>query len=303
MKIAVFGGTGLVGKALINHLLNDNHEVVSISRRTKHPTVPSFNIDVSKEKEFESISFVPEVVLNCSSLIPQVNKSSTQPDFVADLFKVNVVGGLNIANWAVKNNAKLVVNYSTLVTVRKPWPVQMSENYMDIPDGFHTGYCMSKLSQEQLMSNAVITSDTKIMHLRLSAVYGSEMSKQGLIHNFIEQLKSGEELNLTNGNKVFLNFINTDDIARITIRLLKVEIFSGIYNCASLREVSILELAQDLKSILSSTSNIVNIDGQVLDQRASINNDKLIQLLGEDFNYEKSSLNTRLSEIAKNYIQ
>ncbi|MGB5981045.1 MAG: NAD(P)-dependent oxidoreductase [Nonlabens sp.] len=303
MKIAVFGGTGLVGKVLIEYLLKENHEVVCISRLKQNPTVPTFNIDVSKESEFENITFTPEIVLNCSSLTPQQNKTSTQPDFVADLFKVNAVGGVNIANWAVKKNARLVINYSTLVTVKKPWPVHMSEEYNSIPDGFHTAYCMSKLSQEQLMTNATITNDIKTIHLRLSAVYGNQMPSNGLIHNFFNQLKIGEDLKLTNGNKVFLNFIHTDDIARITTQLLKVKIFSGVYNCASSQEISILELASNCKSIINATSKILNIDEQSSVSRASINNDKLKNLLGENFLYEKYSFKTRLSELAENYFQ
>lgn len=279
MKVLIFGGLGFVGRSLENRLLAEGHDVYTASR-TSHDKKNHFKIDITKASAFESIDIKPNIVLNCASRIPQAGKSSRDADFVKNVFTTNVIGGLNIANWSRAIDASLVINYSTLVVVNKPWPVPLREDFQNTPRGPHSAYCMSKLSQESIMDNAVAGSATRMVHLRLSAVYGNEMSPEGILFYIINTLKDNSELNLTNANSVSFDFINAEDIARVTNTIITRNFPSGIFNLGSGESISLLELAHMIKDILNSNRAIKNIETGSKPNYAEISIDKLSNALG-----------------------
>ncbi|SCX94646.1 Nucleoside-diphosphate-sugar epimerase [Nonlabens sp. Hel1_33_55] len=296
MRVAVFGGTGLVGAAIVKLLVQQGHDVISISRSGKSNVARSINLDIVESDNFSRIDFVPDVVINCASMIPQRGKTSTDPSFVEMMQKVNVVGALNIANWAVAQKAGKIINYSTLVTVKKPWPAPLLESYASTPDGFHVAYSMSKLSQEQLMTQAVNGTGTSIVHLRLGAVYGNEMTRDGILFSLFDQLSTNELVKLTNGNKVSFDFIHTQDIAAITALIMDSGISSGIYNCGSSEETYLYPLAKLVKEITQSKSTIDNVDELENENRASIDISKLLNAINLNAS-ELTSLKTGLTQL------
>ncbi|MDT0644577.1 NAD(P)-dependent oxidoreductase [Zunongwangia sp. F363] len=281
MKYLIFGGTGLVGKKLAEYIVTQGDEVKTVSRSGNDESIA---LDIREEEEFNKLDFYPDVIINCASQIPVNGRTSQDPFFLRDLFETNVVGAVNIANWAVRNKISKIINCSTLVVVKKPWPDFLSETYFGIPDGPHVGYCMSKLCQEQIMSECVVNSQTKLLHARISAVYGEEMLPEGLIFNLLQKLENNEDIILTDGNKNTVDLIHVEDVSRSLYALSDTNFELKILNLASGKQISILNLAFLLKELTGSESKIINHSTNVPASTANISVEKLKGLIGDKYN-------------------
>lgn len=283
MKFLIFGGTGFIGSNLVRYIRDKGGEVLSVSRSGGKD---SLSLDITEPSNFSKIDFEPDVIINCASRIPAQGKKSTDPEFLKELFSTNVVGAANIANWAIKNAIPRLINCSTLVVVKKPWPQPLTEKYFGLPEGFHIGYAMSKLSQEQIMEQCVSGSKTKLMHIRLSAVYGPGMTPEGIIFNLLENLVQDRDVNLTDANSNSLDLIHVEDVCKALYTLGVNGYEEKTMNLASGKEVSIARLAESLKEITGSNSAIQNSETGNPPSRAVIDVGKLKMQIGavyEDF--------------------
>ncbi|HET7360958.1 MAG TPA: NAD(P)-dependent oxidoreductase, partial [Salinimicrobium sp.] len=268
----IFGGTGFIGSALETYLKSKGEEVQSVSRSGNRG---SLGIDITNESDFSKIGFVPDVIVNCASIIPAQGKKSSDPHFLKNLFLTNVIGGANIANWAVKHKIPQLINCSTLVVVKKPWPDPLSENAVNLPDGPHVGYCMSKLSQEQIMNQCVAGSATKLLNIRLSAVYGTGMLPNGLIFNLLNNLLSNKEIVLNDANRNTLDFINVVDVNKAIYAIAENGFEAQIMNLASGKPISVMDLAETLKRLTGSSSKILNKETNKPTSKSNIDVDRL----------------------------
>jgi len=280
LKFLIFGGTGFVGKSLVKYLEEQGQEVMSVSRSGRGN---SLALDITKESDFLKLNFIPDLVINCASKIPEKGRSSADPIFIQELFLTNVVGGVNIANWAVKNAIPKLLNCSTLVVVKKPWPNPLKEEFSNLPDGPHVGYSMSKLSQERIMNESAKLSKTKLMHIRLSAVYGEEMTRDGIIFNLIDNLKVDKEVILQDSFRNSVDLIHVKDVCKSLLDISKQEIGYDYLNLASGKPVTINELAIQLKEILHSKSEIINRESNKPSSEAHIDISRLRKIIGETY--------------------
>lgn len=279
MKFVVFGGTGFVGRHLINYLEAHECEVLSVSRSGG---ANSLTIDISKEAEFDKINFLPDVVINCASRVPATGKTSKDPGFLKELFMTNVVGSVNIANWAVKMKISKVINCSTLAVVKKPWPNPLSEEYNALPVGFHVGYSMSKLSQEQIMNECVKGSGTNLVHLRLSAVYGTGMVPEGIIFSILKKMLNNQVVELTDAKKNTLDLIHVEDVCRsiYAVSACEFKFKDEVVNLARGKAVSLYQLAEVLKKLSGSDSEIKDKETGKPSSLSYINVSKLKERIG-----------------------
>lgn len=282
MKFLVFGGTGFLGSNLVQYLINENQEVVAVSKAGKRN---SLSVDITNEQEFSKIDFKPDFIVNCASQIPVFGKTSNDPEYLEKLFSTNVVGAANISNWAVKNDVPKIFNCSTLVVVKKPWPNMMKEDFFKLPDGPHVGYSMSKLSQEQIMNELVTGSSCHVLHLRLSAIYGENMVPQGILFYLMNKLKRGEDVILTDATKTSFDFINIHDVCRIILKLARNNLKINILNTASGIPVSLMEVTELLKEIMGSNSTILNTDTKKKPSPSNINIENLRNQIGTKYNF------------------
>lgn len=282
MKFLVFGGTGFVGRNLIDYINKNGGEAVSASRSGSG--VKNVIVDINNVDSFDSINFQPDVVINCASIVPQKGKSSKDPQFLKDLFITNTVGAVNIANWVVERQIAQLINCSTLVVVKKPWPNPLKEGFEAVPEGVHSGYSLSKLSQEKLMNECIKNSDVILTHLRLSAVYGEGMVHEGFIFNVLKKLQKNEEVSLIDAKKNTIDFINVMDVCRSIYIIAQKNNKYPIINLASGKPISIYDLTFLLKKITNSSSEISNSVSSEINSEANIDITRLKELIGRDYN-------------------
>ena len=280
MKFLIFGGTGFVGRNLGMYLKEKDHEVISASRTGGPGTV---NVDITNPETFSRINSIPEVVVNCASVVPARGRKINDPEFLNELFVTNTIGGANIANWAVQRGVEKIINCSTLVVVKKPWPNPLTEEDFELPVGPHVGYAMSKLSQEQVMTECTRNSGTDVVHLRLSSIYGRDMVSEGIIFDILRAANDGIDIVLKDAEKNFVDLLHVDDVCKGIEKIANKDLFSGAttVNLASGTEISILQLAGIIKKLSHSCSNVLNQKQETRTNRANIRIDKFFKVINQ----------------------
>jgi len=119
MKALVTGGAGFVGTNLIKRLLKDEHKVVSLDNYTtgleknEQEGCIYHNVDIRDAVDFDFFMEKPDVIFHLAAL-PRIQPSF---DYPAITFEANVLGTMNILEWARKNNTPVVYAGSSLHTV------------------------------------------------------------------------------------------------------------------------------------------------------------------------------------------
>lgn len=269
MNYLIFGAGGFVGKNLAAYLSAKRHKVYVVQRKEGN----GFSVDVTSQVSFQVLNKINDVdiIINCASVLPDGKKGVNDADYLKLLFDTNVIGGINILNFAASKNIKRVLNCSTLSVVNKPWPVPLDEKSVAYPAGIHAGYCVSKLAQELLMNEAVKKAGIELLHLRLSSLYGWGMKWDGILPFLIEKAERGEKISVTNGKKVSFDFLQINDLVKI------IEIISQlpdwpdkVLNTASGEEIFLSDLAQQVVQATCSSSQIEDISSDGVLSRAVI---------------------------------
>lgn len=282
MTFLIFGGTGFIGSDLTIYLRTKGHEVFTVSRSGSNS---DFSLDITDAEGFDILNNInPEVIVNCASKIPTGNTDSINSEILKEFYQTNVIGGLNICNWALKKNVRKIINCSTLAVNRRPWPDPLNEDYCSIPDGQHVGYAMSKLSQESIIKESLKNSTIKFCNLRLSAVYGDNMPEVGIIFFLIKKFKLNQPIDLINAESVEFDFINVQDVSKSILAISKNDSLKEIVNLGSGVPIKLIGLAYLLKRLTNSSSIISNNENHKPLFKARIQITLLKSLIGDVFN-------------------
>lgn len=116
MKILVTGGAGFIASHVVDTFLNAGHEVVIVDnlitgrRSNLNPRAKFYEVDIrSQEMEKIIAEERPEVIDNHAAQM-DVRRSVAEPIFDAD---VNILGGLNLLNLAVKYGVRKFIHISS----------------------------------------------------------------------------------------------------------------------------------------------------------------------------------------------
>ena len=141
--ILVTGGAGLIGKALIEHLLNKGEIVRAIYNKTYIPLqhqnltqVPANILDIiALDAAMENI----EQVYHCAAIV------SFSPKEEQKLYKVNVEGTVNVVNAALAAGVKKLVHVSSVAALgRKREGAMINETMQWSPATSNSKYGHSK---------------------------------------------------------------------------------------------------------------------------------------------------------------
>jgi nucleoside-diphosphate-sugar epimerase len=296
MKVLIFGNSGFIGKNIEQFLINHEIEVFGISNSDGNSDLC---LDICDHHAFNSIKFTPDIVINCASILPE-NDALRNSSYIEKVFKVNVLGAVNIANWAKAKSVKKLFNLSTLVVTKKPWKIDLKETDFELPEGNHIAYCMSKISQERIMTEILSNTSTKLTNLRLAAVYGDMMKPEGILFSIFNKAINNAKIDLINGDTTSFNFIHVHDVTKIIYALLETEFYYDILNLASFEEIKLIDLAYLIKGIVLSSSEISNIESERLPSYSNVNIDRLLTIINGKFKF--IPLNDGLTKLFHNEI-
>lgn len=276
-NILLIGANGFLGRELIK-AFEEHSQDFKLYKASRSNEDHDYKLDISLRSAFDVIpDGLIHTVINCASKLP--GSDYQENEFLNELFQANVLGAQNICNWVSKQEQiEAVINCSTLSVIEKPWPINLNEKSATYPTGRNVHYGGSKLWQELIFNTLGSLHNKKVANLRFSALYGKDMNWGGVLCSFIARAFKSKAIEMTNGNKVFADFLHVKDAAAIILAVLKNK-YEGLLNSASCHEISLLELANCINKHFNNTINISNEDKIDFYSRAKISSVKLDELI------------------------
>lgn len=195
--IAITGGSGHIGTALIQ-LLMDRQYTVRALYHTSKPTLQNNNLtwvqgDLNNSTVLNQLIQDAQVVVHCAAM---VSIDDNSPD---ELFKINVNGTLSVINACLRNpNTRLIHISSSSVSDYKSGSNLMDET-LSYKNEMDNSYEASKIKAEKAILTAVKEHGLNALILRPTAVVGPPDNQPSLLGQTILDLSNGAIPVITTG--------------------------------------------------------------------------------------------------------
>lgn len=234
-KILVTGGTGFIGKALVEDLVKSGHEIsVLVRKSSKVDPLKALGVcliyaDVAvKESLNKILDYKFDLIFHCAALVE--NKS------LESLRKVNVTGTENICNLALNLGVERLIYLSSVSVVSGNNDLLLRE---DLPYSATNAYGLSKIEAEKIALD-YRKKGLKVAVLRPCTVYGE--GEPHLFGPLLFLLKNRLLPLISDGNhKLHLVYVR-NVVNALMLALEKEEFLSGTFFVADTEILTINEI-------------------------------------------------------------
>lgn len=196
--ILVTGGSGFLGKRLVDELLDQDCPIIVESITVldlntypyDHPKVSFVSGDIRIPGSFNKISSPIDLIFHCASLVDWGTKSPRE------VYEVNYTGTQNVVRFCKENNIRNLVYTSSLDTVFSGKDLNDIDESHPYPGKYPNMYCESKYLAEKLIL------DTNSEELRTCVLRPADIYGEGDIYHIeslINMAKSGFYIRLGDG--------------------------------------------------------------------------------------------------------
>lgn len=247
MRWLVTGGVGFIGTNLVDHLMQQGHDVVVLDDMSRggveanaafladrHGVEPAL-IDVADGAALEGFLTGQDPFDAIAHLAGQVSLMTSIDDPMRD-FQVNALGTLNVLEHVRLHSPGTVVmgmssnklygDLSAVRIVEEPtryvapdWPRGFDES---LPMDFHGPYGCSKGVADQYLGDYARTYGLRTASLRQSSVYGPHQhprSDQGWVAHLLAEAVAGNPIQLNGVGKQVRDLLHATDLAWLFERL------------------------------------------------------------------------------------
>jgi UDP-glucuronate decarboxylase len=264
MKILLTGAAGFLGSHLSKKLIDNNHEVIglddlstgsvkNIEPLLNHPKYSFIEHDVR-------ISYQVKVdaILNFACPASPVDY---QKDPVRTI-ETNFLGMINLLHLANETGAK-IIQASTSEVYGDPTQSPQKETYWGNvnPIGIRSCYDEGKRAAETLCFDYIRQYNLDARVIRIFNTYGPNMAiRDGrVVSNFIVQAINGEPISIYGEGEQTRSFCYVSDLIEGIHRVLMLDKNpQSPINLGNPNEFKVIELANTIKELTGSTSEIIN---------------------------------------------
>ncbi|MEK7597512.1 MAG: GDP-mannose 4,6-dehydratase [Patescibacteria group bacterium] len=267
MKILITGGAGFIGSHLTKFHLAKNDEVVVIDNfvtGNKKNLESEINNSNLKIIEADIVNF------NFSTLPPfdiiyDLASPASPKDFIGlsiEILKTNSVGLMNVLDFFIKSNSGTLVFSSTSEVYGDPLVHPQREDYFGNvnPVGLRSCYDEGKRFAESLMMSYFRKFKKDIRIARIFNTYGPYMKKGDgrVVSNFVNQAINNQPLTIYGEGSQTRSLCYVSDMVEGLYLLATAQNCAGeIINIGNLNEKTILEIADTIKKLCQSKSEVV----------------------------------------------
>jgi UDP-glucose 4-epimerase len=251
MKVLITGGSGFIGSYLVKHLLEQGHEVKVLDLRKpdiEHKKLEFVNKSVMDELA-EDIHGC-DIVYHFAAMLG-VDNSDSRP---LETMRINLEGSVNVFKSAVEANVKRMIYASSSEVYGEPRELPIGE---DSVKGPVSAYGVSKLAAEIYAKAYNHEFGTDIKIVRFFNVYGRGQSNNFVIPIFINKALENKPLKVFGEGSQTRCFTYVEDIAEGVFTVLEKGKTGEAYNIGNNQPTTILELAQTIKAVTGSKSEII----------------------------------------------
>lgn len=302
LNILILGGTGFIGKNIIESFENDtDYNIIVVSRNTKLVD-DSFFINKKVKIVFGSIrdyNFIEKIILDykvnvifhlVSSLIP----SSSQVDFYNSLDDV-IVPTFKLVDFIATRDIKLVF-FSSGGTIYGNSTYSIKENTTLNPIN---NYGYSKLIIENYIRYKSNISPLSYIILRPSNVYGKYQSfngNQGFISVAINKIQNDKVINIWGTGKTIRDYIHVDDLTAILKKILVKHISNSSFNLSTGIGFSLLEIIKIIENNLNKNAILSFNSERIVDANSVIlDNSKILDIIDHNFISIQEGINSQIN--------
>lgn len=282
MTVIILGGSGFLGRTLLNQLNQEKISFKVMQHKIKINEKNQFSGDITKEKFLENHISDNDTIIN---LVGQEGEN---------VFDLNVKGAFNLLNSTIKKkNIRIIFASSTIVYGNNSG---RKFNELDTPKPV-TNYGIIKLLAENVYSMYAQLFVQNITILRFSNIYGTG-KKIGIISNSIKAITEGKPMTITHKGKQIHDFLFIDDAVQAIIQVIKKPIKKiEIFNISSGTGIEINQILQKIEKF--SNKKLIKIfDEQLIEQENRIvDNQKARKIL--DFS-PNVNIDTGIKKIIEN---
>jgi UDP-glucose 4-epimerase len=239
--IAVIGGTGFIGRHLLERLAADSTAPIRVF---VHETAPSW---------LESLSPVEIVrggLLQPASLSPLldgatclINLAGQVSPEVDDYQAVNLRGMVHLAQACLKHRVPRVIHTSSALIYGNT--LDATE---DSPCRPISPYATMKLAAEEILGS-LLAPTVEFVSLRLSNVYGPRQ-RNGLMPYLVKRILKREPITIDADGAQVRDFVHVGDIVRAFLKAVETAGCAGAVNIGSGEATSIMSLLRLLEDVL-----------------------------------------------------
>jgi UDP-glucose 4-epimerase len=275
----VTGGAGFIGSNLVDHLIDQSHQVIVIDNESattnttfyKNPKATYHRSDVAEygqiRKLFDGVDYVFHLAAE-ARIQPAINNPLLA-------VRTNTLGTATVLQCAREAGVKKVIYSSTSSAygLKNTPPLQES-----MPDDCLNPYSASKVSGEKLVEMYSSLFGMPTVTLRYFNVYGPREPDNGpyapVVRLFLMQRHQGQPLTIVGDGLQRRDFTHVDDAVSANILAMTTDAV-GLFNVGTGRNHSVLDLAKMI------SDDIVHIAPRIGEARETLaDNTKIRDAMG-----------------------
>lgn len=248
MKVAILGGTGFLGRYVIESIKKENNTPIILTRRelTNINGGCEYRVtDYSKENLIDKLSDIDAIVHLAAKRGSQglISEFHDNEILTQDLY--DACCELNIKNIVYASSISVYSDESFL-----PW----TERHLPQPKLM---YGVSKLACEYIGNIYTSKRDLCIKNLRFAHLYGFNEKNNYMINRFFRQAFNNEQLILDTKSVSKREFLYTKDAAKAISCALRQGHISGTFNIGSEEAFTNYEVAEIINNIFENKDNLL----------------------------------------------
>ena len=252
MKYLMLGGAGFIGTHLSKQLIAEGHTVVIVDSCATSST-PTYDVQFYGE-DIQHFDKLEQLIVDCDIvyfLAGSVGVKHVVENPYLTLHN-NVSLALHVVPLVAKH--KKLLMFSSTSEVYGEGPFRENSNLSIGPtDNLRWGYASAKLTTEFL----VASSGTPYRIFRFFNITGpGQLGDYGMVlPRFVKSAKNNDDIVVYGNGSQYRSFCHIQDVIGM-IRQIEVA-KDGVYNIGNDSPITILQLAEKVKRVLGSSSNIV----------------------------------------------
>jgi nucleoside-diphosphate-sugar epimerase len=243
-RVAVIGGFGLLGSALVPRLLSGGcRSVVVVEPATASPSPLAAGVE-RRVGDIRDAALLTKALSGCSAVfhLAALKSAPGSADAPLDYFQINMMGTVNVLEACRRESVRSIVYASTSHVYGSPTQIPVPEEHPTRPLSI---YAASKLAGETIALAYASSYGTDARVVRMANLYGGRADDSTIAGRAITQAAAGQPLRLRSLEAV-RDFLHVADAAEGLIRIVAAPPAPGgmVVNLSDAQPVSTGRLAE-----------------------------------------------------------